>query len=126
MSENEQLLLSDLRIVGPEKPIGYLPVEYVEAFTTMDELVRELIGKGLRVLILSSDQSGVFNGAFYVYDECALAKLLIENQKILEAQGWPIEPEAFVCYLKYEAPTQDIFNLIADAFGDKDNPLRTL
>ena len=122
LKQKIECLLSDLRLVGPEKPLGYLPLDILDKYKIdSEELKEELRQKGLKILILSREESNICdNGAFYAYDEAPLKKLLDNNRPILEKHGWPTEPESFVRHLKVSIKDKgDLRELIADAFGDK-------
>lgn len=125
--EQKGELLDDLRKVGPEKPVGYLPLNTLVnicgvSLSEMEDYAEE---KGLDSLFLCEKDSKIEKGALYIYDKVALGKLLKNNQKTLLDAGWPIEPEEFVRHLKVHAmPGTDIYELIADAFADKNNPNR--
>jgi hypothetical protein len=79
-------MLDDLRGVGPDKPVGYLAVEDVGL--DIDVLRRELEGKGLVTRVFEGKGWPGFEGALYVYDRDALAKLLEDNSADLSDSGW--------------------------------------
>ncbi len=119
--------LLDLRRVGRDKPIGYLQLGSLQVRGyTVDKVQQELEARGLKTLVLSDEESDIESGALYVWDHEALGVLLKNNHTILDEAGWPSEPEAFVRHLKVTAPPKSkLFDLIADAFGDTKNPLRS-
>ena len=120
-------LLNDLRKVGPEKPIGYLPLSTLTEICHVDPKVmeEELKKQGLKILILTGEETRVVSGALYVYSEESLSQFLKEREAILKKAGWPITPDSFIRHLKFYADRKtDLFDLIADAFGDKTNPGR--
>jgi hypothetical protein len=120
-------LLDDLRKVGPEKPLGYLPISTLVKIcrVNLGQMEEELKQRGLKTVVLGEEESEVDGGALYAYDEQALSSLLENNRTTLQESGWPTEPEAFVQHLKVSAGHKtDLFDLIAEAFGDKTNPLR--
>jgi len=128
--ESEQKVaktLDDLRLVGPDKPVGYLPLD-----TLIDEcqvnplvLAAELRQKGLQTMILNEETSGVHDrGALYAYDPLSLQALLDSNRQTLETAGWSTDPQAFILSLKDFVPQgTDLFDLIAAAFGTKAHPI---
>jgi hypothetical protein len=63
----------------------------------------------------------------YVWDQPALAALLRRRADVLQAAGWPVEPEAFVARHREARaePLTPLYDLIADAYGDRFNPGRT-
>lgn len=129
--ENEQekiKLLNDLYQVGPQKPLGYLPLDTLTDVCKVnpEKLEQELQSKGLKTIQLDENESRIAHkGALFAYDENALQQLLDKHCDILEKSGWPNTAEAFIRNLKIrvEAKT-DLFDLIADAFGDKKNSQR--
>ncbi len=126
--QNFDALLSDLRLVGPEKPLGYLPVSTLIDLCKVnpDEIIEELKKKGLKTITLNQEDSRIGSmGALYVYDEDALTSLLKNNEAVLKKANWPTDPELFIKHLKNTAEAKtELFNLVADAFGDKINPGR--
>ena len=125
-SEAEKLrMLNDLRGVGESKLVGYLPKSTLVDIcgVTVEEMKTELGARGLVVVDLDESESSINSGAIYVYEPTALAKLLQSNKHILEKNGWPTEPDAFVRHLKVYAKDKDLFGLVADAFGDKNRDI---
>lgn len=127
-AEQEKIkLLNDLYQVGPQKPLGYLPIDTLIDICKVnpEHFEQELQNKGLKTLKLNVEESRIaYHGALFAYDENALQKLLNEHQEILEKAGWPSDSEAFVRNLRIRVSNDDnapLFNLIADAFGDKKN-----
>lgn len=122
-------ILSDLKDVGPQKPLGYLPIDTLKDICGVDVegFAETLRDKDLKTIVLSMKESRVgWNGALYAYHEDSLRKLLKEHEELLVKYGWPSEPEAFVRYLNNLAPPKTLlFDLVADAFNDKHNPGRT-
>ena len=111
-------LLSDLLKVGPDKPVGYLPLSTLESMEVdIDNLSNELRKKGLVVKRLSTQESRVASGALYVYDREALRQLLYESRYILAMHEWPLDPDEFVLHLKVLAPRGPLHDLISRAFG---------
>lgn len=113
----------DLKRVGPGKPLGYLPLGEVG---DQDEARRMLEGRGLKVLVLNQMESGVYGGAMVAYDRAALAHLLKSRSQVLRRSKWPTEPDEFVMHhMRHHAPFKtELFDLIADAYDDRDNPYR--
>lgn len=126
-SKKMEETLDYVRKVGPQKPMGYLSFNTIKKCgTTVEELRKELEQCGLKTIFLTEEECAVHDGALYAYDEKALSELLQKNKDILEKVGRPTDAESFIRHLKPSAlPKTDIFNIIADAFGDKTNPGRT-
>lgn len=122
-------MLSDLYNISETKFMAYetclsLEKEYSK---DLDELRAEFEAQGHSVLILSDAECNFYGGAFFVYDEEALAAHLTKHQDVLTAYEWPSEPRAFIIQVASSwAPEKtDLFDLVSDAFGDKDHPGRT-
>jgi hypothetical protein len=119
--------LNDLRSVGPEKPVGYLPVNSLVSYfrSTPEVWIQFAIQHHLKVLFASHPKG--IAPFMYLYHPSALETLLKKNAHILEAADWPTDPEEFIRRMTVEyAPIgTPLYDLIADAFGDKDNPCRS-
>jgi hypothetical protein len=122
-------ILSDLIDVGPEKPLGYLPIDTLKDVCEVDveDFARTLRVKGLKTIMLNMEESNVgWNGALYAYHEDSLRNLLLEQRELLMQKRWPLDPEAFIRHLNNLAPSKTaLFDLVADAFNDKYNTGRT-
>ena len=92
----------------------------------MDEWIQFAQQHHLNVLLTQADADGRVP-FLYLYDVHALQELLQRNLDVLEAAGWPTDPEEFILRMNTEdAPLgTPLYDLIADAFGDKDNPCRS-
>lgn len=119
-------LLNDLKKVGSQKPLGYLPVNVLDKYgINLQELLEELHQKGVQTMI-SSESEMCSSPFLYAYDEKALDLLLSSNKSILENANWPTDPDSFVLkvsQVRAKSPS-DLFDLIADAFADYNNSLR--
>ncbi len=127
VEKDKEALLDDLRLVGSHKPLGYLPIETLIDICHVDPeaFAKEMNARGLKTLRLNREESAVWSGALYVYDEHSLSQHLESHRELLQSEGWPTEAEAFVRNLRVHAKTgTELFNVIADAFSDKDNPGR--
>ena len=77
--------MNDLYSVGPQKPMGYLPLSTLEKFSDKNEegLTKELNEKGVEVILIEpGPDTFVFSGAMYAYHPEALQKLLNDNKNI--------------------------------------------
>jgi len=118
-------LLKDLSMVGPDKPIGYLPLNTLNKMGINYEDAKIFFeNRGLKTLMLDEEKSNVVNGAFYVYDVEFLNRFLNreDNINILKKNNWPIDADEFIKHLNESAePKSKLFDLIADAFADFKN-----
>ena len=120
--------LEDLRRIGEnDKCIASL--EYGPGDLSsreLMELVQDLCEGGCGTIITSHLKFDGY-GRLFVYSEYYLQCLLDENRGVCEEAGWPTDAVDFVSRVATEkAPGKTaIFDLIADAFGDRFNPGRT-
>lgn len=108
--------------VGPDKPIGYLPIETIENYVgkKVDEVIKHLQKKGLEVKIFTGVEWPGFKGSLYTYDKVALQKVLDENKSILIDANWPVSADEFIENLKVQEKIDTpIYKVIAMTFGDK-------
>jgi len=114
----------DLTRVGPDKPLGYLPLDTLD---DPDGLKCMLESRGLEVLVLDEAASHVRSGAMVAYDHRALGELLRAGSCVLENSGWPVDARAFALYqMTHNAPFRTaLYDLVADAYADYGNPYRT-
>lgn len=115
---------NDLLKVGPNKPLGYMPLTEIK---DRDALDRRLKARGLFVLVLNEMDSRVQGGAMIAYDREALGRLLNSRKDVLIKSRWPYDPDRFVRYhLTHNAPLKTkLYDLVADAYADFSNPYRT-
>ena len=118
--------LGDIWQVGPEKPLGYLPMSMVNSYKPTlnpDYLIEKLRERGLKLVLIPVGNSNTF---LYVYDQEALSNLLTQNKHILSEANWPSTPLEFVQKVSGKAvPQGPLFDLIADAFADYTNTGRS-
>lgn len=124
-----QRYFDDLDRVGPQKPLGFLPLRTITDFHHQDPLVvaQNAQNRGLLAIIIEEKDCMVYTGALCVADENALGQLLNARSDVLEKYNWPKEPEAFmrkVCGV-FAPEKTPLYDLIADAFADYTNPYRT-
>jgi hypothetical protein len=115
--------LKDLLLVGPGKPMGYLPLGTIQARGRDPiELAVELKAAGLQTRIYTQNECGVASGALYVWDDRALKNLLGRYQNVLHAVGWKDDPADFVAHVACEAVSAtdfpELYALIGIAFSD--------
>ncbi len=114
-------VLSDLTGVGPNKPMGYLPLFTLERYYQVD--TDRLIGILNSVGIETSIEYGASHGGdacLYAYDRKALGQVIAANQPVIEAYGWSIEPAQFVSAVANQQVhiREELYRVIAEAFGD--------
>lgn len=122
--QSEEQIDASLRRVGSDKPLGYESLLTVQkAGIDLEALKRELEAKGLKTKLYTEDETTVFGGALYVYDPKSLGELLKTKESILTASGWPSQPEDFIDIVNsvHAPPNSDLFDTIADAYGDYSN-----
>ncbi len=120
--------LNDLRSVGPKKPVGYLPVNMLTTYfgSSISEWFQFATKHRLNVMLTGRDSQGRVP-FLYLYHRDALQALLTQKIDVLQAAGWPSHPEEFIKRMNIEDAKlgTPLYDLIADAFGDKDNPCRS-
>jgi hypothetical protein len=124
--ENEEFrrtfVLRSLTQVGPEKPIGYLPLYTLRDFAGVDPAIicAEATARGLAAAQFGPDDCCIDSGALYIYDRQALSLLLQAHSEILVEVGIPREPELFVALIAavWLEPEHPVYQIIAKAFGE--------
>lgn len=122
---NRREFSNSLLTIGPDKPMGGLGFKGAPLFWR--------IWMGLRILwhlgrTIGRDAGSVtMPGWVYMCHMPALQALLDRDREMLEAAGWPILPLDFIQRTRTETvdPKTPLYDLIADAYGDKLNPGRT-
>jgi hypothetical protein len=129
MYKNKTASLDDLLHVGADKPVGYKLLNDLKNLSRVDPAVLEqkLKDKGLKTLLVENESCAMRGGALYAWDEAALGALLNKNKPMLNACGWPHEPKAFIEKIATDWAREktQLFDLIADCFGNDDHPGRT-
>lgn len=127
----------DITRVGEDKPLGYILLRTIrENHGDPEEMARAARERGLFAEVhypgnspLSGGGENPFENAgdLMVADIESLRELLINNRGVLEEFGWPIDPYDFIEKHRWEDPPfkTKLFDLIADAYADKNNPGRT-
>lgn len=118
-----------IRNVGPDKPLGYLPMPtvYFRGGPLMGfKLQNEAHQKGYTTMVLNMDLKNGKLGSLYVYSQKDLQALIDRHKELLEQKGWPTDAVGFVVRVSKDmAPLKtELYDLIADAYGDYDNPER--
>src|ERR1700742_2313163 len=98
VAPQRSIVLSNLTRVGPDKPIGYLPLYTIRDILVMDPsaLARESVTQGFSVAVFQADQCCIKSGALYLYHRSSLEPLLHPASSVLAAGGRPIGPDEFV------------------------------
>jgi hypothetical protein len=120
-------IMDDLYSVGPEKPVGYLPVLTIHRNGEDPDAVAALgESRGLSSFWREPEAEELkrnpsSRGDLYVYDTLAVENLLRQNADLLEKYGWPHDPQRFVEQLAAGpvSPKRqpDLYKLIAWAFN---------
>lgn len=122
--------MSDLFRAGAQKPLAYLPLRTIRDVCGYDpSFMQDVLENdwGLKTAVFESEKTWVESGALFVWHEASLRHFLNNRKDLLEKERWPKDPHEFVCHVAYKpvAPKTPLFDLIADAFGDKENRGRT-
>ena len=121
-----QFLLRSLTRVGPEKPVGYLPLYTLTEFAEADpdRFAADALARGLAVAQFGPAECCIKSGALYIYDRAALDRLLKSNVETLTAAGMPIDPDMFVAQIAavWIEPDHPAYAIVAKAFGEHSEP----
>lgn len=132
--EINRVFYDDLQKVGKNKPLGYLPLDTIRNCNHEDpaEVMRVAKSKGLYTEILQRDNPDSLvseDGWLFVADLDSLRELLEKNADLLNEYGWSNDPVKFIKRITTSKGSAfqktKLFDLIADAYGDFDNPGRT-
>jgi len=133
-TKTKKVYFDDLQKVGKDKPLGYLPLDTIRGLNHEDplEVMRKAKEKDLYAEILQNDGPDSLisgDGWLFVADLNALGELLEKNADILNEYGWSRDPKEFIKRITTSRglafPKTKLFDLIADAYGDLNNPGRT-
>jgi len=122
-------LMEDILSVGPDKPLGYLPLRTVlDCGVTLSSAIDQARAAGNVALhLIRPEEWGDPMGSVYVYHFSALQALLDNRKEVPVEAGWPCEADPFVRRVAVDSvePSTPLYDLIADAFSDADNPFRS-
>jgi hypothetical protein len=110
------------------KLIGYVTEAVIRSSGITKEVhIQKLTGAGLQCIDYGVTSKTHFTDvALFAYHPQKLQKSLRENASLLRKFGWPISARAFCDRVASEfAPERtELFDFVADCFGDAYNPLR--
>ena len=114
-------LLDDLYKVGPQKPMGYLPLSTITQICrkTITGLQQELEERGMKTLIFYPGKDcNVGSGALYAWHEDTLKKKLEGGKDILAPVGLTTDCEDYVRKIsRYDYYVHPVYGFIAETFG---------
>jgi hypothetical protein len=120
--ERRAFVLRSLTRVGPEKPVGYLPLNTLVNFAEVEpaRVSAEAIARGIAAVQFGPDECCIQSGALYLYDPQALGRLLQAHADTLAATGMPTEPEPFIAQIAavWIEADHPAYRIIAKAFGE--------
>jgi len=113
--------------IGPNKPMGYIIMDEERIFTMLDAVIKILEARGNQAIVLKPSEGHSLFPTLFAWNDVSVQRLLDENAGVLSAAGWPQTSEEFVKRVanQFVPSPSKLFDLIADAFGDKTNPGRT-
>jgi hypothetical protein len=90
--EERDRIFRSLRRVGPQKLIGYLPLNTISVVlgSTPEDVEGEAARKGLGAIRFDPDDCRIKSGAIYVYDREHLQQFLSGVSATLSANDWPL------------------------------------
>jgi hypothetical protein len=117
-----EFLLRSLSQVGPDKPIGYLPLYTLRDFAMVEpaDVAADAATRGLASAQFGPEACCIKTGALYVYHRDALKDLLHAHATTLAAANMSVEPGQFVAQIAavWLAPSHPVYPIIGKAFGD--------
>ncbi len=116
---SEDKLLNDLLAVGPEKPVGSLPLETVEKLCRVDprDVVAYLERAGISTVVGPTRRTKIL--VLTAYHRPTLQKMLDENRRILEDEGWPTDADGYAAYLQtHIGHREPLHTFIAHTFAN--------
>jgi hypothetical protein len=115
-------VLDDLTRVGPDKALGYLPLQTISRVLglNVEDVIANERSRGLAALLLGPERCCINSGALYVYDPVALDAILRSSRSMLERAGFPTSAEPFIRTIAREWLNSDhpLMPLVKAAFAD--------
>lgn len=110
--------------VSARKPLGQQGSYTVDPRLHMKALWIQ-VARAPEVKVLHVHFDG--RSTYYAYHQAALKSLLWRGKRVLDYEGWSLSPVAFIeqtrrMQVSVQTP---LYDLVADAYGDKLNPGRT-
>ncbi|RYE33326.1 MAG: hypothetical protein EOP23_09015 [Hyphomicrobiales bacterium] len=119
-------VLESLALVGPEKAVGYLPLQTVTQVLGLkvEDVIAQAATRGLRAIAIGPHHCCIKSGALYVWDEVALEAVLRVGSATIEKVKAPAEPEMFVRFIARDwfVTEHPIMQIIRAAFADNSMP----
>jgi hypothetical protein len=116
-----ELLLRSLSQVGPNKPIGYLPLYMLRDFVMVEpsDVAADAATRGLASAQFGPEACCIKSGALYIYHHDALSELLHAHADTLAAANMSVDPGQFVTQIAAEwlEPSHPVYAIISKAFG---------
>jgi hypothetical protein len=116
-----EFLLRSISLVGPEKPVGYLPLYTLRDFAMVEpeDVAAVAATRGLASILFEPDACCIKSGALYVYHPDALTELLHANADTLAAANMSAAPDQFVTQIAavWLEPSHPVYPIIVKAFG---------
>lgn len=115
--------LKDIRHVGFDKPLGYLPLYTIGDSMLILQLMMEAQSRGLSYLIFKEGDCSIGTGALYIYDEIPLLMLLSKYKEVLLGAGVSIHAKGFISDIAkrtiHSKEFPEAYRVIGLAFADK-------
>jgi hypothetical protein len=121
-ADRAKRILAAHLILGPEKPLSYLPNKTIENMIGIKvvEYVAMIEKSGFAAVALSDQECCIDSGAVYAYSCQHLDSILIGNQSLLLSHGWPVASVDFIRRLAAEwlEEGHPLLPAIERAFGE--------
>lgn len=111
--------LADIVSVGPDKPMGYLPVIHLERCGwSVDDALALARDRGLSARWFPPEECSS-GSSVYVWDPARLREFLVLNRAIVERAAWPSEPSRFVAMVANVTVTdRALYEFVGVLFAD--------
>lgn len=120
-SKIDNLIYSDLLLVGKEKSLGYLPLSTIKEYGRSIEYFQRY-AKRNKLKSLLIQECNIGSGALYIYDENMLLNILKSNAKTLRKAKIPTKCIDFVKYISTNSvcfkTCPEAFIVIGKTFND--------
>jgi len=119
--EHPDYVADSLLRVGPEKPLGYLPLQTLTDLCgwSLEAIITWAQDRELKTRVDDEATCNVHTGAVTIWDADAVQDLLDANRDIVERAGWPMDERKFVQRVMQEfAQDPALAELIGVLFAD--------
>jgi hypothetical protein len=115
-------MMDQIFVLGPKKPIGYLPFDTIRSCGfEIDDVRRDLEAGG--IFTLTFPHGKIKGGALYAADLAALQTFIAQHITVIADAEWPSEPRAFLKMVHDKSVKSGenpaLYRVIGMAFNDE-------